>query len=173
MQRILEYIVVFAVLVLLQEFAFDKINFWGVVNPYIYIMFIIMLPMELRGWLVLFLGFFTGTVIDLLSGSAGLHMIAATWMAFVRPTVLNFTAGRDAVQEGGIPTSSLIGAGKFLAYAGVMTLLFAIPFFLLEVMSIENIYMTLLRILLSSAATVIIVYFFQLPFDRGARKKRS
>ena len=173
MQKILTYTLIFVALILLQEFAFDKINFWGLVNPYVYIMFIIMLPMETKGWMVLLFGFFTGIVIDALSGGGGLYAIATTWVAFVRPTALNFTAGRDAVQLGGVPASSQIGTAKFLAYSGGMTLLFAIPFFLLEVMSLENIGMTLLRIVASSAATVAIIYFLQLPFNRGARKRKA
>jgi len=173
MQRTLEYILTFVILIFLQELVFDKVNFWGVVNPYVYIMFIIMLPMEMRGWTVLILGFLTGLTIDSLSGSGGLHAIVATWIAFARPTVLNFTAGRDTVQTGGVPTASLLGTSRFLAYTSIMTLLFAIPFFLLEVMSLENITITILHILSSSIATVIIIYFGHLPLDGGIRKKKA
>lgn len=85
MIRFLEYLAVFLLLVVLQEFVFDNINLGGVVNPYIYIMFIIMLPLDTPGWLLLLLGFGTGAAVDFMSGTPGLQAVSSTWLAFVRP----------------------------------------------------------------------------------------
>lgn len=128
MIRFLEYLAVFLLLVVLQEFVFDNINLGGVVNPYIYIMFIIMLPLDTPGWLLLLLGFGTGAAVDFMSGTPGLQAVSSTWLAFVRPAVVGLLLGKDLVYEGGIPTAGRVGTGKFLRYAAVMVLLFNIPF---------------------------------------------
>lgn len=163
MIRFLEYLAAFLLLVVLQEFVFDNINLGGVVNPYIYIMFIIMLPLDTPGWMLLLLGFGTGAAVDFMSGTPGLQAVSSTWLAFVRPTVVGLLLGKDLVYEGGIPTAGRVGTGKFLRYAAMMVLLFNIPFFILEDLSGGG-GIIALRIVLSSVFSVGIIYFLHLPF---------
>lgn len=162
MIRFLEYAATFILLVILQEFVFDNINLGGVVNPYIYIMFIILLPLDTPGWMLLMLGFGTGATVDFMSGTAGLQTIASTWLAFVRPTVAGLLLGKDLVYDGGIPNAGRVGTGKFLRYLAVMVVLFNIPFFILEDLS-GSAGVLALRIVLSSAFSVGIIYFLHLP----------
>lgn len=163
MMRLVQYGVTFLLLLVLQEFVFSHINLGGVVNPYIYIMFIILLPLDIAGWGLLLLGFGTGMAMDFLSGTAGLHTIVSTWLAFVRPTTVGLLLGKDETYQGGIPTSSRLGLGRFLRYLSVMVLLFNIPFFLLEDLGGPVVPM-LLRIVLSSLFSIGIIYFLHLPF---------
>lgn len=162
MIRFLEYAATFILLVILQEFVFDNINLGGVVNPYIYIMFIILLPLDTPGWILLMLGFGAGATVDFMSGTAGLQTIASTWLAFVRPTVAGLLLGKDLVYDGGIPNAGRVGTGKFLRYLTVMVVLFNIPFFILEDLS-GSAGVLALRIVLSSAFSVGIIYFLHLP----------
>lgn len=163
MMRFLEYFATFSLLVILQEFVFDNINLGGLVTPYVYIMFIIMLPMNISGWFLLLLGFGTGAMVDFMSGTAGVQTIVATWLAFVRPTVVNMFLGKDMAYEGGIPTAGRVSNARFIRYIAVMVVLFNIPFFILEELS-TNVLIVALRIVLSSLFSVVIMYFLHLPF---------
>ena len=78
----------FILLIPLQVFVLDHINLGGFVNPYFYILFILMLPFETPGWLLLLLSFLMGFMIDLLSGTPGLHTASSTLIAFLRPVVI-------------------------------------------------------------------------------------
>lgn len=169
MIRFLEYSITFLLLMVLQEFVFDNINLGGVVNPYIYIMFIILLPLDIPGWLLLALGFGAGSAVDFMSGTAGLQAICATWLAFVRPTAVGFLLGKDLVYDGGIPTAGRVGVGKFIRYLAVMVLMFNIPFFILEDLS-GSVWVIFVRIVLSSAFSVGIIYFLHLPFVSSQMK---
>ena len=113
MIRFLEYCAIFLLLLVLQEFVFDNINLGGIVNPYIYIMFLILLPLDTPGWSLLLLGFITGGAVDFMSGTAGLQTVASTWLAFVRPTVAGLLLGKEMVYDGGIPTAARVGLGRF------------------------------------------------------------
>jgi len=62
---VIRYTVIFILLVLLQILLFNNIQFSGYVNPYVYIMFILLLPVEIPSWLLLILAFFTGMTIDI------------------------------------------------------------------------------------------------------------
>lgn len=163
MIRFLEYSATLILLLILQEFVFDNINLGGVVNPYVYIMFILLLPLNIPGWLLLLLGFGTGAAVDSLSGTAGLQTIAATWLAFVRPAVIGLLLGKDLVYEGGLPTAARAGTGRFLRYIAVMVLLFNIPLFILEDLA-GSAWIITARILLSSLFSIVIIYFLHLPF---------
>lgn len=166
MNRILEYILLFVAAMLCQILIFSNINMGGYVNPYMYIMFIILLPMEVRGPWLLLLGAATGVTMDLLSGTAGLYAIATIWVAFVRPTVLNFTAGRDVVESKGIPSVGKLGARKYIVYSTMLVLLFNIVLFSLEAYNINSFYIISLRVVCSTVVTAVIIYFCQLPFVR-------
>lgn len=166
MQRIIEYIAGFIVLLLVQIFIFDNISITGYVNVYIYIMFIIMLPMQMRRTTVIVLGFLTGAIMDALIGSGGLCMMVTTWIAFIRSSILYITAGRDVVNIGGIPSARTIGTVRFCSYLVLMTLAYNIPFFFMETMNPSEIAYTTMRVIFSTIPTVLIIYFAHLIFNR-------
>ncbi|MBK7213699.1 MAG: rod shape-determining protein MreD [Bacteroidales bacterium] len=78
----------FFLLILLQVLVLNRISFFGFLNPYVYILFIFLLPFETPGWLVLILSFITGLSVDAFSGTMGLHTAAAVFAGFVKPGVV-------------------------------------------------------------------------------------
>ena len=98
--RILRLGLIFILLILLQVLLFNNIQFSGYVNPYIYIMFILLLPVEIPTWLLLILSFFTGFIIDIVSGTPGMHTSATVLAGFVRPYVLLITSPSDGYETG-------------------------------------------------------------------------
>ncbi|MEG0655499.1 MAG: hypothetical protein RR465_00555 [Mucinivorans sp.] len=166
MARFLTYTIAFAILLFLQEYVFSAINIWGVVNIFAYVMIILILPLSVhRVWLML-LAFLIGYLMDTVMGSYGLNAICLVWLAFVRNVVGELTLGRDVVLAGLVPSAYRVGAQRFMSYLILMCLLFAIPYFLLEVMSFSGILITILRIVLSSVLTAMLIFVFNLPFNK-------
>ena len=164
--RIVTYTLGFLFLLFLQEYLFAAINVWGVVSFFPYTMVLLLLPMSVaRGWLVV-LGFAMGWCVDLLGGMAGLNAICMTWLGFVRPYVAELTLGRDTTVADVVPLSKRVGGLRFITYAAAMCLLFAVPYFLLEMMTFAGFAATLLRLVLSTVATSAVVYLFQLPLNK-------
>jgi cell shape-determining protein MreD len=62
--KIVENIKRFLFLILLQVLVLNHVQWSGYVNPYVYILFIMMLPVETPRWLVILLGLITGLLID-------------------------------------------------------------------------------------------------------------
>jgi rod shape-determining protein MreD len=75
---------IFILLILFQVLLFNNIQFSGYVNPYVYIMFILLLPVEIPSWLLLLLSFATGLIMDFFSGSPGMHTSATVFAGFIR-----------------------------------------------------------------------------------------
>ncbi|HLS31727.1 MAG TPA: rod shape-determining protein MreD [Flavobacteriaceae bacterium] len=83
----------FIFLVLLQVVLLNHINFLGYINPYFYILFILILPVSLPSWQVIILGFLLGLSIDLFGDSGGMHAAACLVIAYFRPKLLRASYG--------------------------------------------------------------------------------
>ncbi len=165
--RILEYLFFFVVLLLLQLFLFNNLNFGVYVNPLVYIAFIILLPMETLPVVMLLSGLLLGCAMDLVMGTAGINTIATLFTAYSRPLLLRLFIGKDDIRDGGVPNLRRLGAGKYFRYSTLVVFLQCFVFFTLESLSWDYYYLTLLRILCSTVVTVVLVYFAQMLFGDG------
>jgi rod shape-determining protein MreD len=151
----------FITLVLIQILIFNHIQLSGYINPYIYILFILLLPFETPGWLLLVLGFLLGISIDFFSDTLGMHTIATTLMAFLRPFVLDIIAPRDGYETGTKPRISFYGLSWFSRYAAILTVIHHFVLFYIEIFHFGGFFSTLLRVILSSAVTLFLIILSQ------------
>lgn len=158
---VLRFGLIFIILVLLQVLLFNNIQFSGYINPYVYLMFILLLPVEIPSWLLLFLSFVTGMIIDLFSGSSGIHTSATLLAGFVRPYVLRLSSPRDGYEPGANPSMLVYGFKWFFLYILVMVLVHHTALFYLEVFRFTDFFRTMLRVLLSSAFTITFILLIE------------
>ena len=90
---ILINIVRFVVLVFLQVLLLNNVNLAGYINPYLYILFIILYPLDGNKGLLIFLSFLLGLCIDIFEDSGGVHAAACAFIAYIRPVVLKYSFG--------------------------------------------------------------------------------
>ena len=147
---VLRFCLIFILLILFQVLLFNNIQFSGYVNPYVYIMFILLLPIEIPSWLLLLLSFITGLIIDFFSGSPGMHTSATVLAGFVRPYVLRLVSPRDGYDSGADPSMLIYGFRWFLTYTLLIVIIHHITLFYLEVFRLADFFRTLLRIILST-----------------------
>lgn len=151
---VLRFSLIFILLILLQVLLFNNIEFSGYVNPYIYIMFILLLPFEIPSWLLLLISFFTGLIIDFFSGTPGMHTSATVAAGFVRPYVLRLISPRDGYETGSDPSMMVYGFSWFILYALIIVLIHHFVLFYIEVFRFTDFFRTLLRVMLSSAFSI-------------------
>jgi rod shape-determining protein MreD len=151
---ILRYTIITILLILIQVLVLNNIQFSGYVNPYVYIMIILLLPSVTPSWLVLVISFATGLIIDLFSGSPGMHASATLLAGFSRPFVLRIISPRDGYESGSDLSMAAYGFRWFFIYAATIVLIHHIALFFLEVFRFTDFFRTILRILLSSLFTL-------------------
>lgn len=151
---ILRYGLIIVLLILLQILVLNNIQFSGFVNPYVYIMFILLLPSATPAWLVLIISFLTGLTIDLFTGSPGMHASATLLAGFSRPFVLRFIAPRDGYESGSDLSMAAYGLRWFFIYAATIVLIHHTALFFLEVFRFTDFFRTIFRILVSSLFTI-------------------
>jgi len=152
----LQNIVRFILLILIQVFVLNNIRFLGFINPYIYILFIFMLPVKFPRWLSLILAFVMGIIIDAFSNTYGIHAFSAVLIAYLRNPVINiFTS----IEEGANPVPSFytFGVAAFIKYIVTLVIIHHTTFFFLEIFGFENIGQTLLKIILNAFVTIVII----------------
>lgn len=164
MYRILPYTVLFAAAVLLQVFLFDNLSIGVYFNPLVYIAFVLLLPLDTPHAALLAAGLVTGVVIDFAMGAAGVNTIATLLIAFARPWVLGLFTGRDDAREGGVPSPERMGPRKFVLYLIVAVLLHHLVFFSFEALSWSHLFRTALRIVVSSACSVLFIWLIARVF---------
>jgi rod shape-determining protein MreD len=154
----------FALLLFLQILVINYIQISSMVMPFIYILAILMLPFNTPKWLLLISAFILGFFMDVFSETMGLNMAATVLIAFVRPTILNsISFGRDFNNDDS-PSMKNLGVDWFISYALIMILIHHSAIFFLEVFRWNELGTTLLRILYSSVATLVLVLLSQLLF---------
>ena len=158
---LLRFGLIFVLVMLLQVLLFNNIQFSGYVNPYIYILFILLLPVEIPSWLLLLLSFVTGLVMDVFSGSPGMHSSATVLAGFVRPYVLRITSPRDGYDAGAEPSMLAYGFNWFLSYALIIVLVHHTALFYLEVFRFAEFFRTLLRVILSSVFSLTFILLIE------------
>jgi rod shape-determining protein MreD len=158
---ILRFCLIFIILILLQVLLFNNIQFSGYVNPYVYLMFILLLPVEIPSWIMLLLSFGTGFIIDLFSGSPGMHASATLLAGFVRPYILAIISPRDGYEGRSEPSMLNFGFRWFLTYTVLIVIVHHTALFYLEVFRFTDFFRTLLRVMLSSLFTVIFIMILE------------
>lgn len=88
-----KYVFQFIVLILLQVMILDNILFLGYINPYIYIMFIILLPFTIKRTFLIVLSFLLGLTIDLFNDTGGIHAASSLSIAYLRPIIVRLSFG--------------------------------------------------------------------------------
>jgi len=153
----------FVVLILFQVLVMDNVMINGYMIPYIYILFILLMPFETPRWIQLISGFLLGLVMDLFSGTLGMHTAATVLAAFVRPYLLDLLASRDGYEPETFPRIHYYGFLWFLKYAALIVVIHHLALFYLEVFQLKHFFSTLLRVILSSilsTSTIVLSQYF-------------
>jgi rod shape-determining protein MreD len=161
LNTILKYAGLFILLLALQVLLLNNIQFSGYVNPYVYILFILLLPIETPSWMLLILSFITGLTVDLTSGTLGLHTSATVFAGFLRPYVLNILSPHEGYEQGDLPGIRTFGLRWFISYVLVLVLFHHMFLFYIEVFTFDYFFRTMLRVLLSTAFTVLFIIIVQ------------
>ncbi|QEH40536.1 rod shape-determining protein MreD [Chitinophaga sp. XS-30] len=165
MSLLLKNIIRFILLILFQVLVLDQILIHQLVNPYLYMLFILLLPFNLPRPAVQLLGLFLGLTLDMFSDTMGLHAAACVFIAYLRPFILNILSpqgGFEVIQR--TPSVTSMGTSQFAIYVSILVLLHNIVYFCLSVFSFADPLYLLIKILLSTAVSLFLVLIYELLF---------
>lgn len=155
-------IIRFIIVVLIQGLILNNIQLSGFINPYFYILFVILLPFETPKWLLLLSAFFLGLSVDAFTNTAGMHASASVFLAFARPYILQLQAPRDGYDSGTTPSVADYGIPWFLKYTFFATFLHHIFLFYVESFTFSDFFGTFARVLFSTFFSLLLILISQL-----------
>lgn len=166
------HILGFILLVLLQALVLDHLDLAnGWVVPYLYVLFIIALPFDTPPWATLLMGFALGLAMDFFSSTPGMHASACVLMAWSRLFMLRILAPRDGYDHTKRPNVRDMGITWYATFAGLLILIHHLWLFFVEVYRFDDFLSTLLRALMSAAATLLLCLLAQALTSHGARPR--
>jgi rod shape-determining protein MreD len=143
-------------------------------KPYIYVLFILMLPIQLgKNW-VLIIASVTGFVMDIYSNTYGLHTSASLLLAFLRSYVLQLLIQNNPKELNQYVTPSLsrLGFKNFVMYVGFLVIAFSFYFYLIREFSFPHTVHFLVNTVFTSLTTIILIFLSQVFFVGGNQKRR-
>ena len=157
----------FVFLVLLQVLLLNNINFLGSINPYLYVLFILLFPFNGNRSLFLFLSFLLGLSVDMFEDSGGINAAACLVAAYIRPYVLRFSFGVSYDYQAIKFSSTSIGS-RF-TYVAILILVHHFVLFMLEIFSFAHLLLIFKKTLYSGIFTLILVFLSLTLFTRKSR----
>jgi rod shape-determining protein MreD len=158
----------FLFFILLQVTIIRHLDLGIYVNPFLFVGAILMLPIRTNKTLVLFIAFTTGLIIDMFYNTMGMNAAACTFMAFCRPSVLRIYSPAGDYNADATSTIGSMGLRWMVSYAGTLILLHHLVLFYLEVLSFHGFFTTLLKVIFSAAASLILLLITQSILFRNA-----
>jgi hypothetical protein len=154
----------FILLIASQVFLLKNIGYYNLSIPYLYILFIMLLPFGIPNALLFSLAFLTGITIDVFYDTMGLNAIACTVMALVRVIFIALTVQRDGFDNEPEPRLGLMGFRWFVFYAVILTFFHHLILFGFETFKFSELGFTLLRVIMSTFFTVFLIIITEFAF---------
>lgn len=147
-------IVRFVLLVLFQALVFNHLNFFGYINPMVYILFIYWYPIKENRTIFLLISFFLGLAIDLFSDTMAIHTAAIITIAYLRPSIMRFCFGVNyEFQSFKLSNSTKAQQITFIA---LLIIIHHTVYFSLEIFSFANLLVILKKTASTSALTLLV-----------------
>ncbi len=157
-------------LILFQVLVLNKLNVSTYVHPYVYPMFILLLPFDTPKWLMLPLAFAIGLTIDMFNNTAGMHASACVFIAFIRPQLIKFYTPITGYESVTAPSISQLGVIWFSLFTVTMIFIHHLIYYMLQVFWIHDPGFLILKVLFSTGVSTALIII--LAFLFAQRKSR-
>jgi len=163
----IKYIAMFVILVLLQVLVLNRISLFGYATPFLYIYFIIKMPIGINRSVITLIGFLMGLTIDIFCNTPGVNAAATACAGFICGSIQGLFILKNDYNDQE-PGWSQLGAA-FVKYALLLTFIHHLLLISIETFSFFNIKLITLRILSSTILTFLLIFALE-GFSRKDKK---
>ena len=142
----------FVLLLTAQVLIFNRIDLFGFINPFPYILFIILYPVNGNKTGLIVASFFLGLLMDMFWNSGGVHAAACVVLAYYRPSIFKFSFGLSYEYQT-VKLNDILTPERFSFILIAVVIHHAILFFL-EIFKISFLWDILARTVFSTIFTI-------------------
>jgi rod shape-determining protein MreD len=153
----------FTILILVQVLILNNINFLGYINPYVYVLFILLYPIKNNRLVFIFLSFLLGLFVDFFLDSGGVNAAACVTVAYMRPLILKFSFGMTYEHQ-----TVKFNNTEFvqrLTYFTILIFIHHVILFSLEIFNISYFLLILKKSIFSTVFTAILCLLMTVIFS--------
>lgn len=154
-------VIYFVLYLLAQVMLFRQLVLFNTAFCFIYVAFILLLPIETNTIALMLSGFLLGFGIDIFYDSLGLHALSLVLVAYVRNFWLTTITPQGGYDAGEGPTLASNGLQWFLVYTLPLVFIHHAVLFFLEAGGFGVFWYTMSKIMTSLVFTVTILLLFQ------------
>lgn len=136
---------------------------------FIYIAYLLLLPVETNPLLLMLIGFLMGVVMDMFYDSLGLHALSCVLIMYLRNYWLARLTPQGGYDSNAVPGIGMSGVQWFLVYITPMILVHQAVLFFTEVGGFQYFWFTLVKVLTSTLYTILVIFIVQYLFPGGRR----
>ena len=173
MQKIVSLAVSFVLLLIVQVLIFDQFTVGGLATPYVFLVFLMLLPLSFNFPVSITIGFFTGLLVDIFSQNfmAGFHAFSCVLMMAIRVPWIKTITTRNSFKGNEDVYLTSQNFSWYLIYFPLPILVHHSAYFILEAFSFAGLGFTFIKILLSAIFTFIICLIFSILFYIRSEKR--
>lgn len=158
MERQRHYILFVMVVLALQCLLLNHLTISTLFAPMVYVAILIVMPLDSSQLKMLITALLLGAFIDVTMGTVGLNVLATLPVAMLRRPMLRHVANlSDYALANDIPTIKLLGVRRFYTYIAAMVVLHSLIFFTMEQLSFFNFWYFVLRLVICTLSSVLLV----------------
>ncbi len=157
----------FAVYLLVQVMLFKQVVLFNTAFCFLYVAFILLLPIETNSLILMGVAFLLGFSIDIFYDSLGLHALSLVLVAYLRNYWLGTITPQGGYDAGEGPTLVVNGLQWFMVYSLPLVFVHHFVLFFIEAGGFEIFWFTMLKVITSTMFTMVVIIFLQyFSFDR-------
>ena len=153
----------FVLLLAIQIIVFNNMTFYGYIIPFPYILYLLLYPVNGNKTNLLVSSFALGLLLDMFSNSGGIHTTSCVILAYFRPFIFKFSFGLSYEYQT-VKINDVLTPERFL-FILFSIIIHHIVLFSLEAFEFSLFFNVVLRIILSTAFTlllcIVIIYLIK------------
>ena len=155
------YFFSFFIYLLLQVLLLKSFVLFNTAFCFLYVAFILFLPIEINSLALMFIAFALGFMVDIFYDSLGLHASTLVLIAYLRNYWLSVISPQGGYDAGTGPTLGVNGVQWFLVYTLPLIFLHHFVLFFLEAGGFSVFWYTMLKVIGSLLFTMIVIILIQ------------
>jgi rod shape-determining protein MreD len=160
----------FVILIVLQTVLLDSLSLNRFLDPKVYAIAFLSFPVFFPKHLLLLVAFVVGLVMDVLTGTMGVHTSACLASAFIRPYILNFLKPKEGYNNLDEPDLKSHGLSWYIGYLTWTIIPFHLFLFYFEAFSLANFFGTFWRALICGLMAIFLIVIVRVILQPKALK---
>jgi hypothetical protein len=159
----------FFIYVIVQALLLKNLVLFNTGFCFLYVVFILLLPIETNPLLLMLLGFTIGFTIDIFYNSLGLHALTMVFVAYLRNYWLGAITPQGGYDAGALPDLRSNGLQWFLVYMMPLVFIHHLTLFLVESAGFHLFWYSMLKTINSLLFTMTIIVVLQYLMSQRSR----